>query len=87
MAVIRCCCYYVLCTKTISGNLSQLSFSGIIIYAIAMAVALVALATKAGSIFVIGPEFIVILFFTGLASLYFGPKSMEFLRSVYFAKE
>lgn len=86
MAVIRCCCYYMLCTKSIGGNLSLLSFGGIVIYASAIAVALTALANQAGSIFAIGPEFISILFFTGLVSLYFVPKCMKFLVSVYFVK-
>ena len=86
MALIRCCCYYVLCTKSIGGNLSPLSFGGIIFYASAIAMALTALANKAGSIFVIGPEIIAIIFFTGLVSLYFVPKCMKFLVYIYFAR-
>ncbi len=87
MALIRCCCYYVLCTKSIGGNLSPLSYGGIIVYASAVAMALVALANKTLPISVIGPEFIAILFFTGLVTLHFVPKCMTFLVSLYFEKK
>ena len=83
MAIVRLFCYFVLCTKSIGGIFSLLSFSCIAIHSSAVALALIALSNNTGSIFIAGPELITILFSTGLVSLYFVPKCLKFFGSIY----
>lgn len=86
MAILRCCAYYFLCINLIGGNLSIVCFGGIIVHAITVAFALITLAEKDTQILKFGPELISILFVTVAVSMYFVPKCLIFLISIYFDK-
>jgi hypothetical protein len=87
MACVRYCVYYYLCSRSIGSHLAVSVHSVIFVYSTAMVFALHGIVFRGDPVVAIGTELVVMLVASGLALLYFGPKCMEFVRSVYFAKE